>query len=441
MIKAPAFFVIMVLVEGIQISAEHGRVLQDTEITSRLLGLEGVKVVEVDAEADGGVTVWVVTSDPLAALCPGCGVAAGVKEQVTVAPADVDPGCGRARVVWVKRRRECRDPSCRVGTFTESLPQVPPRCRLTTRLRARAGRLVAEQGLSVEQAARACGLSWPTVHGAFADQMDPLLEAPLGAVEWLGIDTVDDAAYWLAQQRPAWRHAVSIVAIDMCGIYASAVRRMLPHAQLVVDLFHVVQLATKMVGDVRRRTIRDKYGRRGRSGDAEYGLKNLLVRNLEHLRPDQFDKIIDVLGADRYGQQIAAAWIAKEKLRDVLNLRARLTGSTPPERQVRDALARFYTWCADHDDIAELVTLANTISRWENEIVAAILTGVTNARSEGLNRVAKLEARNAYGFRNPANQRRRVRTACTRNGHREAASRTATTPRSPTVIKRNHDPG
>jgi hypothetical protein len=192
---------------------------------------------------------------------------------------------------------------------------------------------------------------------------------------------------------------------------------------------------------VRRRTIRDKYGRRGRSGDAEYGLKNLLVRNLEHLRPDQFDKIIDVLGADRYGQQIAAAWIAKEKLRDVLNLRARLTGSTPPERQVRDALARFYTWCADHDDIAELVTLANTISRWENEIVAAILTGVTNARSEGLNRVAKLEARNAYGFRNPANQRRRVRTACTRNGHREAASRTATTPRSPTVIKRNHDPG
>jgi hypothetical protein len=147
-----------------------------------------VEVVEVDAEADGGVTVWVVTSDRLAALCPGCGAAAGVKEQIAVAPADVDPGCGRARVVWVKRRRECRDPSCRVGTFTESLPQVPPRCRLTTRLREHAGRLVADEGLTVEQAARACGLSSPTVHGAFADQMDPLLEAPLGAVEWLGID-------------------------------------------------------------------------------------------------------------------------------------------------------------------------------------------------------------------------------------------------------------
>lgn len=32
-----------------------------------------------------------------------------------------------------------------------------------------------------------------------------------------------------------------------------------------------------------------------------------------------------------------------------------------------------------------------------------ILTGVTNVRSEGLNRVAKLEARKAYGLRNPAN--------------------------------------
>ena len=60
-----------------------------------------------------------------------------------------------------------------------------------------------------------------------------------------------------------------------------------------------------------------------------------------------------------------------------------------------------------------------------------MLTGVTNARSEGLNRVAKLEARNAYGLRNPADQRRRVRIACTRTGRRRRASRTVTASRSP----------
>jgi transposase len=115
------------------------------------------------------------------------------------------------------------------------------------------------------------------------------------------------------QAGPAWRDAIQVVAIDMCSIYASAARRMLLRAQIVVDLFHVVQLAVKMTGDVRRRAVREKYGRRGRSGDAEYGVKGLLVRNLEHLRPEQFDEVIDVLGADRHGQQILAAWIGKEK--------------------------------------------------------------------------------------------------------------------------------
>ena len=249
--------------------------------------------------------------------------------------------------------------------------------------------------------------------------------------------TADDAAYWLATAPPAWRDAVRVVAIDMCSIYASAVRRALPHAQLVVDLFHVVQLAVKMTGDVRRRAVREKYGRRGRSGDAEYGVKGLLVRNLEQLRPEQFARVMDTLSADRHGQEILAAWIGKEKLRDVLNLRARVTGSGPGERDVRGRLASFYDWCAGNDDIPELLTLARTISRWEDEIVAAVLTGVTNARSEALNRIAKLEARMAYSFRNPANQRRRVRTACTRTARR---SQTATPSRSRKVTGRKPDP-
>ena len=85
-----------------------------------------------------------------------------------------------------------------------------------------------------------------------------------------------------------------------------------------------------------------------------------------------------------------------------------MTGSVPCERQVRDRLFAFHDWCARHDDIPELITLARTISRWQDEITAAVITGITNATSESLNRLAKLEARLAYGFRNPANQRRRI---------------------------------
>jgi transposase len=214
---------------------------------------------------------------------------------------------------------------------------------------------------------------------------------------------------------------------------------MLPGAQLVVDLFHVVHLAVKMTGDVRRRVIRGKYGRRGRSGDPEYGIKGLLVRNLEHLSPAQFAKVVGILGSDPGGQEIAAAWIGKEKLRHALNLRARVTGSVPCERNVRDRLFAFYDRGAQNDDIPELLSLARTVLRWESEIVAAVLTGITNSVSESLNRLAKLEARLAYGFRNPVNQRRRVRIACTRGARRR--SRQAATQKSRSVTGRQHDPG
>lgn len=110
----------------------------------------------------------------------------------------------------------------------------------------------------------------------------------------------------------------------------------------------------------------------------------------------------------------------------------------PPSlgRRIRSFLT--YDWWAQNDDIPELVTLARTISRWEDEIVAAVLTGVSNARSEALNRIAKLEARQAYSFRNPANQRRRVRTACTRGRSRAPAQAKS---RSPLVTGRLPDPG
>ncbi len=56
-----------------------------------------------------------------------------------------------------------------------------------------------------------------------------------------------------------------------------------PSATMGQGAVPVVQLAVKATGDVRRRVVRARYGRRGRSGDPEYGIKNLLVRNLEHL--------------------------------------------------------------------------------------------------------------------------------------------------------------
>jgi transposase len=446
-----------------------------------LFGMDGVAVTEAERGDDGRLAVWARITLP--AVCPGCGtVSETVHQYVTTRPRDVR-ACGHdVELCLVKRRMRCAEAACPRRTFTEWVPQVPPRCAITRRLLEHAAAEVTDRGITPAEAGRDAGISWPSVHGAFAQGADQVLDDPPAPVAHLGIDehrrgrprwrtdeltgesvqladrwhvcfydldgrqgmlgqvegrTADDTAYWLAGATPAWRDAVQVVAIDMCAIFLSAVRRMLPRAAVAVDLFHVVQLAVKTTGDVRRRAIREMYGRRGRAGDPEYGIKHLLNRNLENLSPEQFEKIIGTLDASAGGQQIAITWIAKEKLRDALKLRARVTGSTPCERQVRDRLFSFYDWCARHEDIPELLTLAGTIARWENEIVTAVTTGITNATSESLNRLAKLEGRHAYGFRNPANQRRRVRIACTR-GTRRLSDRTPKTTRGVITRKRHH---
>jgi len=439
-----------------------------------MLGMEGVMVTEAEREPGGRLSVWAKVTAP--ASCPECGtVSEKVHQYVVTAPRDVRICREEADLFLVRRRMECVVRSCSTGTFTEWVPQLPPRCSITRRLLEHAGAEVAERGITPAEAARHNRISWPSVHGAFTEAAGRLLGEEIAPVAYLGIDehrrgrprwrrdpdsgeyrqladrwhtcfydlpgsqgmlgqvegrTADDAAYWLAGATQDWRDAVEIVAIDMCTIYLSAVKRMLPHAKVAVDLFHVVQLAVKTTGDVRRRAIREKYGRRGKAGDPEYGIKHLLERNLENLSPDDFAKIIDVLDASAEGQQVALAWIAKEKLRDALKLRARVTGSTPCERQVRDKLYAFYDWCAQNEQVTEIASLAATISRWEDQIVTAVITGVTNATSESLNRLAKLEARLAYGFRNPANQRRRVRIACTRGTRRKTITHQDNTTKS-----------
>ena len=66
-----------------------------------------------------------------------------------------------------------------------------------------------------------------------------------------------------------------------------------------------------------------------------------------------------------------------------------------------------------------MARLANTVSTWWPQILAAITTGVTNAASEGINRLIKTDARSAFGYRNATKQRLRARCATTRRarGH------------------------
>ena len=125
--------------------AVPGMVSQDA--ASALFGVEGLQVADVEAGPGGAVEVWTVTDWPAAAACPDCGtVSSRLHETVVTQPRDVRRAGDPVDLRWVKRRWKCAAEACTRGTFTEWLPAVPPRCRISRRLREQAASEVPTAG-------------------------------------------------------------------------------------------------------------------------------------------------------------------------------------------------------------------------------------------------------------------------------------------------------
>jgi transposase len=139
-----------------------------------MLGIEGVTVTEAERGPDGRLTIWAQVTAP--AACPGCAaVSRAVHQYVTTVPKDVRICGEEADLFLVKRRMQCAGDRCPVGTFTESVPQLPPRCVITRRLLEHAGDEVAERGITPAEAARHNGICWPSAHGAFTRKAGQIL--------------------------------------------------------------------------------------------------------------------------------------------------------------------------------------------------------------------------------------------------------------------------
>ncbi len=435
---------------------------------SCLLGLEGLAVERVVRSSDGVKIVQLVTDDPDAARCPVCAVVStSGKDWVLTRPRDLSCGGEFAQVQWRKRRWRCRVATCPRQTFTEQVAQVPAGMRTTTRLRV-ALALAVEDGRDQAEVAAAHGVSWPTVQRAVVargavELVEPkpvrvlgMDETRFGRPRWQPDGHHDDGrvrwgrtdpwetgfvdisggqallgqvdgrtsaavAAWLAARTPEFRAGIEVVVIDPHAGYAAAARAALPAARVAVDHFHLIMLANKAVTAVRQRVTRDLLGRRGRKVDPAWANRRLLLRGRERLSARALARMWNgCVDHDPTGQ-ILSAWIAKEELRALCATAAR--GGHRSE--IRDRLWAFYQWCADVQ-IPELTTLAETIETWWPAIEVFLSTGLTNARTEGTNRLIKQVKRAACGFRNRENYRRRVRLHCTRHTRRLSA-------RNPTV--------
>jgi transposase len=432
------------------------------------LGLAGLAVERVELAPFGVRIVQLVTDDPDAARCPACRVVStSGKDWVLTRPHDLPCGGGQVAVQWRKRRWRCRTQACKRQSFTEQVAQVPAGMRTTTRLRT-ALAVAVEDGRDQSEVAAAHEVSWPTVqravvvHGAVElAEPEPVRvlgmdETRFGRPRWLPDGHHDDGRIrwvrtdpwetgfvditgeqsllgqvdgrtsaavkaWLDARSEAFRAGIEVVVIDPHAGYAAAVRAVLPDAAIAVDHFHLIMLGNKAVTAVRQRVTRDLLDRRGRTTDPVWANRRLLLRGRERLSEPALARMWNGCVDHDPSGQILSAWIGKEELRALCATAAQ--GGHPSE--IRDRLYAFYRWCAD-TQIPELTTLAETIETWWPAIEVFLTTGLTNARTEGTNRLIKQVKRAACGFRNRENYRRRVRLHCTRQTRRLSA-------RKPTV--------
>jgi transposase len=399
----------------------------EAEVTRVLVGLDDYVVLDA-VEREDGLVVTVAVPRPEAA-CPRCGVfSCRVKQYVTQRVRDGMSFARLTTLVWVKRRFRCDTPGCG-PSFTESTAEVPPRARLTTRLREAIGRGVRTRNVA-EVAAEHRVAWWTAWRAVVIEAAKALAARPVLPPERLGLDEttfrrpqrfatglvdLSSGRLWdllegrskavvveRFQELGADIERIGDVVIDPFAGYKAAARELVPHARRTADKFHIIRLANAAVTEVRCRRQQEITGHRGRSGDPFYAARRDLLRARENLTERGWARLGAAFAADP-DLDLECAWVVKEALRDVYEAADRI------DAQV--ALAEWYEIVEDYH-VAELSRLATTVTRWETEILNWFDSHLTNGPTEGRNLIIKAVKRSGFGFRNFNNYRLRVLYRC-----------------------------
>ena len=200
--------------------------------------------------------------------------------------------------------------------------------------------------------------------------------------------------HWLDCLSPEERKAIRFVSIDMWAPYHQAARNKLPHAQVVVDRFHVMKQL-----NMRLTQLRTEH-QKGLSPQMRSELKGsrwILVRNRSDLSPFEEEKLKKVL---ELCPELRTLYLLKEEFRRIFE-----------KVHCRDKAARFLSaWIlkATYTGNKYLAKFVTTLRNWWEEILNYFIEGVTNGFVEGLNGALRTIMRIAFGYRNFVNFRLRA---------------------------------
>jgi transposase len=164
--------------------------------------------------------------------------------------------------------------------------------------------------------------------------------------------------------------------------YKEAVILVLPKAKIVIDRFHVIQLATKAL-----EKIRVNLGRDVSKSDRRYLVNSrfILLKNQENFRENDFEKM-DIL-FNKY-PNYGIAYNLKESFRKIYECNSK-----------KDAIHTFKEWEKSIPDIMpEFKGVAKTMNNWSTEIFNYFDHRYTNAYTESLNNLIKEIEKRGRGY-------------------------------------------
>ena len=180
---------------------------------------------------------------------------------------------------------------------------------------------------------------------------------------------------------------IRLVSSDLGEWITRGVLERCPNAELCLDPYHVVALASSALDEVRRevwqqaRRAGDKHGARWLKG-----ARWALWKRPERLTERQQAKLATI---EHVNRRLYRAYLLKEQLRLVFH-------SDEPDEAV-ELLDAWLGW-ARRCRIPSFVKLAKTITQNRTGIVATLTHRLSNARIEAINTTLRLITRRAYGF-------------------------------------------
>jgi transposase len=179
---------------------------------------------------------------------------------------------------------------------------------------------------------------------------------------------------------------IELISCDMAESIASAITERCPNATRCVDPFHVIQLATDALDEVRREVWNEarRQGHKQQAKDLK-GARYALWKNPEKLTQRQQLKLAEIQETNK---PLYRAYLISQQLREIYRV---------THTEAIRLLDAWLAW-ARRCRLPPFVKLAKTITKQRPGIEAAIKHGLSNARIEQINTQLRLITRRAFGF-------------------------------------------